>query len=160
MSDKPVRRVSAKTGKTIPIAADQNGGQTYAQWKKLGVLDEKLLLMEGYTRDGITRENLCEILGISRKTLIGLEKNYADIRLALSRGKETVDYAVENALLRNALQGDTTAQMFWLRNRKPAQWRDLKEINNGMQDGLVHIDLSGITGVVGEDGKLKVVKEN
>ena len=43
---------------------------------------------------------------------------------ALKKGKAVVDFAVENALLKNALAGDTTAQIFWLKNRKRDKWRD------------------------------------
>ena len=75
---------------------------------------------------------------------------------ALRKGKEIVDYAVENALLRKALGGDTTAIMFWLKNRKPSQWRDIKEINANLQDGFVNLDFSGIVAKVGEGNHLEV----
>ena len=35
-----------------------------------------------------------------------------------------MDFEVENALLKKALYGDTTAQIFWLKNRRPDKWRD------------------------------------
>ena len=38
-----------------------------------------------------------------------------------------VDYEVENALLERAKGGDTTAQIFWLKNRRPGKWRDKPE---------------------------------
>ena len=76
-----------------------------------------------------------------------------DISDALKRGKEVIDRQVENALLKRALgyeyvettkeltdlgltvtkqvtkqvAPDTTAQIFWLKNRKPQEWRDKKE---------------------------------
>jgi hypothetical protein len=31
---------------------------------------------------------------------------------------------VEEALLQNALKGNATAQMFWLKNRYPEKWND------------------------------------
>lgn len=34
------------------------------------------------------------------------------------------DYEVENALYKAALDGNTTAIIFWLKNRKPKKWRD------------------------------------
>ena len=42
----------------------------------------------------------------------------------LKKGKAVVDFAVENAFLKRAMSGDTTAQIFWLKNRRPDQWRD------------------------------------
>ena len=46
--------------------------------------------------------------------------------------------------------------MFWLKNRKPSQWRDIKEVNANLQDGFVNFDFSGIVAKVGEKGQLEV----
>lgn len=129
---------------------------TYGSWKRDGVLNDKLLLMEGYARDGATEKQISEALGISHNTLINMKTKYGDVAEALRKGKEIVDYAVENALLRKALGGDTTAIMFWLKNRKPSQWRDLKEVNANLQDGFVNIDLSGVVAKIGEKNHLEL----
>lgn len=63
-------------------------------------------------------------MGISKSTLYDWKNKYSEFSAALKRGKEVVDYQVENALLKNALQGDTTAQIYWLKNRRPDKWRD------------------------------------
>ena len=34
------------------------------------------------------------------------------------------DYQVESALFENALKGNASAQMFWLKNRCPERWND------------------------------------
>lgn len=130
---------------------------TYNRWKRDGILNDKLLLMEGYARDGATEANISEALGISQNTLINMKNNYRDVSEALRKGKEIVDYAVENALLRKALGGDVQAMIFWLRNRKPDKWRDIKEINATLQDGFVNLDLTGIVSHI-EKGKLKNTK--
>lgn len=129
---------------------------TYTRWKMDGVLNDKLLLMEGYARDGAKDCQIAEALGISHNTLINMKSNYSEVSEALRKGKEIVDYAVENALLRKALGGDTTAIMFWLKNRKPSQWRDIKEINANLQDGFVNLDFSGIVAKVGDGNHLEV----
>ena len=129
---------------------------TYQRWKQDGVLNDKLLLIEGYARDGAKEKQIAEALGISHNTLINMKNNYGEVSEALRKGKEIVDYAVENALLRKALSGDTTAIMFWLKNRKPSQWRDIKEINANLQDGFVNLDFSGIVAKVGEKNHLEV----
>lgn len=122
----------------------------YDEWRT----NEGLLKIEGWARDGLIDEQIAHNIGISRKTLNEWKNKYSDIRNALKKGKEVVDIEVENALLKNALgydyeettievdskgkkrkkiitkhvQGDTTAQIFWLRNRKPHLWRDTRNI--------------------------------
>lgn len=39
-------------------------------------------------------------------------------------GQEVADYIIENALFKAAKEGNVTAMIFWLKNRKPHQWRD------------------------------------
>lgn len=128
----------------------------YQQWLE----PEGLLLIEGWARDGLTDEQIAHNMGISRDTLYEWKKKYTDISDTLKKGKEVVDRMVENALLKRALGyeytetktvksekdgvkveitvkqvvPDTTAQIFWLKNRKPNEWRDKpenKEVNGG-----------------------------
>ena len=80
--------------------------------------------MQGWARDGLTDEQIAKKMGISPSTLYEWEKKYAEMLEALKKGKEVVDFEVENALLQKALGGDTTAAIFWLKNRKPQSWRE------------------------------------
>ena len=114
--------------------------------------DEKLELIEGWARDGLTDEQIADNMGINVATIYRYKKKYSEFCEALKKGKEVIDYEVENALLKRALgydyeetkatmtdkgskskriekttkhaQPDTTAQIFWLKNRKPDEWRD------------------------------------
>lgn len=121
----------------------------YQKWLE----PEGLLLLEGWARDGLTDEQLAHNMGISRDTLYAWKNKYPDISDALKRGKEVVDIQVENALLKRALgydyqeervevsedkgrkvvqtikhvPADTTAGIFWLKNRRPDKWRDKPE---------------------------------
>lgn len=112
-----------------------------------------LLKLEAWARDGLIDEQIAENIGINPATLYDWKKKYPEISEALKKGKEVVDIEVENALLKRALgyeytetkteeylvEGvpvkrvtktvkevvpDTTAQIFWLKNRRPGQWRD------------------------------------
>lgn len=124
---------------------------------------DKLILVEGWARDGLTDEQIWNKLGISKDTFYSYKNKYSDFSDSLKRGKEIVDTEVENALLQKALGSketlkkpvklkqiiysdagkklkefeeivmveeevlitpDTTAQIFWLKNRKPGVWRD------------------------------------
>lgn len=85
---------------------------------------DKLILIEGWARDGLTNEQIANNIGVNVKTLYEWKKNESKVCNALKKGREVVDYEVENALLTNALSGNVTAQIFWLKNRKQKQWRD------------------------------------
>ena len=112
---------------------------------------EGLIKLEGWARDGLTDEQIAKNIGINRDTLYRWKKAYPDFSDALKRGKEVVDRQVENALLKRALgcrteeitynsdgemvkrvikdiPPDTTAQIFWLKNRKPEDWRDKQDV--------------------------------
>lgn len=113
-------------------------------------------MIEGWARDGLTDEQIAKNIGISRSTLNEWKKKYSDISDTLKRGKEVIDRQVENSLLKRALGyeyeevsekfeygvlterkvtkkqvvPDTTAQIFWLKNRKPEEWRDKRVIDD------------------------------
>ena len=115
-------------------------------------VEPKLILIEGWARDGLTDEQIYNNLGISKDSFYKYKKQYSDFSDSLKRGKEIVDYEVENALLKRALgyeydeityengeevkrvtkqvAPDTTAQIFWLKNRKPDKWRDKKDVEH------------------------------
>ncbi|MDI9412097.1 MAG: transposase [Bacillota bacterium] len=53
------------------------------------------------------------------------------------REVETIEYAEEEIFI----PPDTTAQIFWLKNRKPAEWRDKRETEiSGKDGGPIRID--------------------
>lgn len=112
--------------------------------------EDGLTLLEGWAREGLTDEQLAGKMQINPATLYDWKKKYPKISEALKKGKEIVDIQVENALLKRALgydyqeekiersdkdgvkivqtlkhvPGDTTAQIFWLKNRLPDKYRD------------------------------------
>lgn len=92
----------------------------YEYWRTT----DGLILLQGWARDGLKDEQIAHNCGITVKTLYEWKNRYSDICDALKKGKEIVDYEVENALLKRAKQGDVTAQIFWLKNRRPEKWRD------------------------------------
>ena len=96
----------------------------YQEWLE----PDGLTLLEGWARDGLTDEQIAHNMGIAYSTLREWKKSQLAISAALKKGKEVVDFEVENALLKSALEGNTTAQIFWLKNRKPDRWRDKPEI--------------------------------
>nr|DAM45828.1 MAG TPA: terminase small subunit [Caudoviricetes sp.] len=120
--------------------------------------EDGLLRIAGWARDGLTNEQIAENMGIGLSTLYEWQKRYTEFADALKTNKEIVDRHVENALLKRALGyehvectyeadeetgemritkritkqvvPDTTAQIFWLKNRKPEDWRDKQQIEH------------------------------
>ena len=86
--------------------------------------EDGLTLLTGWARDGLTDEQIAHNMGVAYSTFRVWKDKYPAIPAALKTSKEIVDYEVENALLDKALGGDTTAQIFWLKNRRPDKWRD------------------------------------
>lgn len=91
---------------------------------------DKLILLEGWARDGLTYEQIANNMGIDVTTLREWRKKEPTISTILKKGREVVDFEVENALLKNAMEGNVTAQIFWLKNRKKLQWREKVETND------------------------------
>lgn len=84
----------------------------------------KLQLVKEWAQNGLTEKQIAKNLGISRDTLNEYKKKYPDFSDLLKKGKEVSDEEVENALYKAALGGNITAQIFWLKNRRPEKWRD------------------------------------
>ncbi len=137
-----------ETKKSVQPPARKRTGRIgkYERW----LTDDGLLLLQGWARNGLTDEEIAHNCGITAKTLYEWKVKYREISDALKDGKEVIDLMVENALLKRALGfvytetttetsdkngstvrvvekyavPDTTAQIFWLKNRKRLDWRD------------------------------------
>lgn len=122
----------------------------YDEW----LSEEKLILLEGWARQGLTDEQISNNMGVAYSTLKEWKKKFSAFSAALKKGKEVVDIEVENALYKRAVgyryeeetqelvngelcttkvvtkevAPDVTAQIFWLKNRKPELWRDKRDV--------------------------------
>ena len=101
----------------------------YKEWLE----EDKLILLQGWARNGLTDEQISHNMGIAPKTLWEWKNKYSNIGSALKKGKEVIDLEVENALLKNALDGNITAQIYWLKNRRPKEWRDRVEVETNKE---------------------------
>ena len=121
----------------------------YTEW----LTDEGLIKIEGWARDGLIDKQIAQNIGVSERTFTDWKKKFSSIFSALKKGKEVVDRQVENALFKSAtgyeytevteeltengmeitkkvtkqVAPNPTAAIFWLKNRKPDEWRDRKE---------------------------------
>ena len=121
-----------------------------------------------WARDGLTDEQIAEKLDISVASFYNYKNEHLEFLESLKKGKEVVDFEVENALLKRALgydveetkieksdkdgvkvikttrhiPPDVGAAAFWLKNRKPTEWRDRKEIGAELQgDGSITFNI-------------------
>lgn len=108
---------------------------------------ENLIRIEGWASDGLTEKQIAEDkMHVSLTSLKDWKNKFPPIMTALKRGKEVPDREVENALFKSAIgyertetvidskgfehtitkwyPPNITAIIFYLKNRKPEQWRD------------------------------------
>lgn len=134
----------------------------YQNW----ITPNGLLQLGAWARNGLTDEDIAHNIGINVGTLYDWKKKYPKISEALNINKGIADIIVENALYKKAigctvketiisrvknpegkiveterevireLPPDTTAGIFWLKNRKPKDWRDKQEVELSGNVGL------------------------
>ena len=135
--------------------------------------EDGLLKIQGWARDGLTDKQISHNMGVAWSTLKIWKTRFPALTDALRKGKEVVDREVENALYKRALgywvtetktttlpdgavkveeirklvAPVTTAQIFWLKNRKPDQWREKNDLtltpSNGVLESLMELHKNG-----------------
>lgn len=116
--------------------------------------------VEALGQYGLTQEEIAHILGVADSTLRRWKKN-PDFSAALKKGMVKADAKIVKALYLKAfgyvqlrrrpgqpdeeihVPGDTTAQIFWLKNRQPDRWKDRpgSTISGGGEGGTVRIEV-------------------
>lgn len=121
--------------------------------------------IEEWAASGLTYEDIAKNIGIGISTFYKHKANADNVEFleVLKRSKAAADEIVENALYKRAIggtvdetvdeldengnlvrrrvakkqiPGDTTAQIFWLKNRKPDAWRDKHEFDASVLGGI------------------------
>ena len=88
------------------------------------ITGEVLKKTESLASQGLTKEQIAHVLGICYQTLNEKTKQYSEFSDAIASGQAKGIATISNALFNNAKKGNTTAQMFYLKNRAPIEWRD------------------------------------
>ncbi len=127
---------------------------------------EGLTMIQAWSRDGMSRGEIAEKIGVSVNTFRRWEKRNVGILEAVKMGRELTDITVENAILKKALgfeteevktvikangdeeittvrknvPPDVSAASVWLKNRRPDKWKDKPcESGNGVYEKLDEI---------------------
>jgi DNA-binding XRE family transcriptional regulator len=112
-------------------------------------------LAYNYSLLGATDEDLAKFLGVCTSTITNWKKNYPQFLASIKNGKKKADSEVASKLYHRAMgyshkedkifqyEGDpvivptikhyppdSTAAIFWLKNRQPKLWRDKQEIEH------------------------------
>lgn len=124
--------------------------------RKSSFKQEYIQLAENYALLGATDAEMADFFGVSEQTLNTWKKKYPEFLESLKKGKAVADANVASRLYSRAIgydakatkfatnEGkitdkveyiehyppDTTAAIFWLKNRQPDKWRDKKEVEN------------------------------
>lgn len=129
--------------------------------RKTSFKQEYIQLAENYALLGATDAEIAEFFSVSEQTLNSWKKKFPQFLESLKKGKEVADSNVASKLYNRAIgydckatkivtyEGkvtdkveyvehyppDTTAAIFWLKNRQPGKWRDKKEVENQVKLG-------------------------
>ncbi len=142
-------------------AAGNKGGGRPSQYKpEYADMAYKMCLL------GATDAKLADIFGVSEVTINEWKKAHVEFSLSLTRGKESADAEVAEALFHRAkgyshpevdirvvaaeivqtplikhYPPDTPAASLWLRNRQPKLWRDKVETElTGANGGAIQLE--------------------
>lgn len=123
---------------------------------------------ETLCRLGATDKDLAGFFGVSEQTINAWKKKHPSFLESLNRFKRVADDEVERSLFQRAngyshpetkvfnnngeivthevtrhYPPDATSMIFWLKNRKPADWRDTKDLNHNFE-GVTDDELRAI----------------
>ena len=90
---------------------------------------ELLDQIEKHASRGLSQQQICHALGISETWWYDAKQKSAEISDRFKRGQAKGLAEVSNAIYEQALNGSTGAACFFLKNRDPDRWSDVKSVN-------------------------------
>ena len=85
--------------------------------------------IEFHASRGLSQQQICHALGISETWWYDAKQKSAEISESFKRGQAKGLAEVSNAIYEQALNGSTGAACFFLKNRDPDRWSDVKSVN-------------------------------
>lgn len=108
---------------------------------KVKITDELLKKVQGLAARGLTRKQISASLGISESLRCRLMNNEPEFKEALETGEAQGISLVTSYLMNSARDGNVTAQIFYLKNRDPENWKDRREIDATHRNVREDIDI-------------------
>ena len=93
------------------------------------VTNELLEKVEQLAARGLSQQQVCYALGFSETWWYDTKQKNSDISDSFKRGQAKGLTEVSNAIYEQALNGSTGAACFFLKNRDPDRWSDVKSVN-------------------------------
>ena len=90
---------------------------------------ELLDQIEQHASRGLSQQQDCNALGISETWWYDAKQKSVEISERFKRGQAKGLAEVSNAIYEQALNGSTGAACFFLKNRDPDRWSDVKSVN-------------------------------
>ena len=90
---------------------------------------ELLDRIELHASRGLSQQQICNALGISETWWYDAKQKNSEISESFKRGKAKGLAEVSNAIYEQAMSGSTGAACFYLKNRDPDRWSDVKSVN-------------------------------
>ena len=79
---------------------------------------------------GATEEELAKFFNVCPATITNWKREHPEFLASIKEGRSEADAKVAKSLYQTALSGNTTAQIFWLKNRRSKEWRDKQQIDH------------------------------
>ena len=93
------------------------------------ITEEFLAKVEHLAARGLSQQQVCHALGFSETWWYDAKQKNSDISDSFKRGQAKGLAEVSNAIYEQALNGSTGAACFFLKNRDPDRWSDVKSVN-------------------------------
>ena len=93
------------------------------------ITEEFLAKVEHLAARGLSQQQVCHALGFSETWWYDAKQKNSDISESFKRGQAKGLAEVSNAIYEQALNVSTGAACFFLKNRDPDRWSDVKSVN-------------------------------
>ena len=100
--------------------------------KKINFTDEDIANIERWSGDGLSEAQIATLLGCSLSTIARKKREKGRFDTALKKGKTRAVQLVANKIFQNAMDGNETSAIFFLKNRDPDNWADRQDVQHNL----------------------------